>query len=66
MEKVYYKTEFKNGVELTTTKCERRKNFIYNVGSRFCLSCSYCYDINTDLKYVVCRKIISGCVPKGN
>ena len=56
MEKVYYKTSTSLNGKVTDTPCIRRKNFGYNVGSRFCLSCSYCYDINVDEKYVMCIK----------
>lgn len=56
MNKIYYKTKTSMGMKITITPCDRRKNISWNVGSRACLACSYCYDINRVEKFVICKK----------
>lgn len=65
MDKVYYNTEIYEGVTISTTICNRLAyGYKPHVGSRMCMSCSYCYDVNRDERYVKCRKKIKNEVKK--
>ncbi len=56
MEKVEYKTRQSNGVRISTTECTRLRRKGILVGTRECMACSYCYDVDQKKKFVVCRK----------
>ncbi len=61
MEKVRYKTKqsyLDPGDTESITPCIQLKRTDVLVGTYECMACSYCYDVNRDKKYVVCRKIL--------
>ena len=58
MNLVPYETENKRGVRLSITRCDRLKYKKRLVGTRQCIACSYCYDIDSENKLVRCRKNI--------
>jgi len=56
MDKVNYKTRHSNGVRISTTLCTRLKRTGVLVGTGECMACSYCYDVDGNKKFVLCRK----------
>jgi len=58
MTTIEYKTKQSNEVRISITECTRLKRKGVLVGTRDCMACSYCYDVNRIKKYVVCKKTI--------
>lgn len=56
MIKVFFETAEFNGGEVSITECTRLKTKGIKVGSRLCISCSYCTSYSPSEKYVTCRK----------
>ena len=48
----------------TDTPCTRLKCKGVFVGSRMCLACSYCYDVNREENYISCLKKVKNFVQR--